>query len=216
MVEEGLPLGPMIDGDLITRTTLASLAAGVGADKPLVLGATDDEFSMALADAKNKLRWVPLSLLLGKKSGLTRARRRAYLAANTDVRRRGHAAVLGRLITDRMFGTAVIRTADARGTAPTWVYKYSFRSTTFDFAVHCIDVPFWFDCLDSVKVEDLTGAQPPQQLADETHGAAVALVREGEPGWPTWSETPGTTWVFGSEAGPAVVADGYASVRPLL
>ncbi len=216
MVEEGLALGPAIDGDLITRKTLASLTAGVGADKPLVLGAADDEFSMVLADAKNKLRWIPLSLLLGKKSGLTRTRRRAYLAANADVRRRGHAAVLGRLITDRMFGTAVIRTADARGTAPTWVYKYAFRSGTFDLAVHCIDVPFWFDCLDSVKVEDLTGAQPPQRLADETHGAAVALVRGGDPGWPTWSEAPGTTRVFGSEAGPDVVADGYASVRPLL
>jgi len=216
MVEEGLGLGPAIDGDLLTRRTLDSLAAGVGADKPLVLGATEDEFSMVVADARNKLRWIPLGLLLGK-SGLDRDRRRAYLAANGDVRRRGHAAVLGRLITDRMFGAAVIRTAEARADAPTWVYRYAYRSGAFDAAVHCIDVPFWFDCLDSVKVEALTGARPPQALADATHGAAVGFIREGAPGWPAWSDRPGTTRVFGGEASrPDVDADGYASVRPLL
>ena len=85
MLDDGLALGPTIDGDLITRPTLASLAAGVGADKPLVLGATDDEFSMAVARAKNTLRWIPLALLLGR-TGLARDRRRAYVAANSDVR----------------------------------------------------------------------------------------------------------------------------------
>ena len=97
----------------------------------------------------------------------------------------------------------------------------AYRSGVFDAAVHCIDVPFWFDCLDSIKVEALTGEEPPQSLADETHGAAVALVRDGDPGWPAWSATPGTTRVFGAEPAatpfvPDVAADGYASVRPLL
>ena len=55
MVEEGLALGPAIDGELITRARRSRrCAAGVGADKPLVLGATDDEFSMALADCEEQ------------------------------------------------------------------------------------------------------------------------------------------------------------------
>ena len=220
LLDDGLQLGPSIDGDLITRPTITSLAAGVGADKPLVLGATDDEFSMVVAGQAKTLRWIPLGLLLGR-SGLKGAQRKAYIAANRDVVARGHAAVLGRYITDRMFKTAVVRTARARGTAPTWVYRYAFRSTqpgmVHDAAVHCIDVPFWFDCLDSVQIEPLTGPNPPQTLADQTHAAAVDLVVGGDPGWPSWSAAPGTTRVFGNPAGaPAVDPDGYAAVAPLL
>ncbi|KHK95662.1 carboxylesterase [Microbacterium mangrovi] len=216
-LDEGLGLGPAIDGDLIPRPTIESLAAGVGADKPLVLGATDDEFSMALAGQAKKLRWIPLSLLLGK-MGLKGSRRRAYLAANRDVVARGHAAVLGRYISDRMFKTAVVRTADARGDAPTWVYRYSYAGSPFRSAVHCIDVPFWFDCLDSpVGIPALAGPNPPQALADATHGAAVVLIRERRAEWPAWSERPGTGRVFGGAASrPDVDSDAYAGVRPLL
>ncbi|MFT4234780.1 MAG: carboxylesterase family protein [Microbacterium sp.] len=218
MLDEGMPLGPAIDGDLLTQPTIDSLASGIGADKPLVLGATQDEFSMALAGAATKLRWVPLALLLGK-AGLKGATRKKYLAANRDVVKRGHAAVLGRYVTDRMFKTAVVKQARARGAAPTWVYRYDFRSTqpgmVHDLSVHCIDVPFWFDCLDSVKIEPLTGPNPPQALADETHTAAVGLITKGDPGWPSWSSAPGVTRVFDA-SGASIDADGYASVAPLV
>jgi len=220
VLDEGLTLGPAIDGDLIIRPTIESLAAGVGADKPLVLGANDDEFSMVVAGAKNKLRWIPLRILLGK-SGLKGAQRRAYIAANRDVVARGHAAVVGRYITDRMFRTAVVKIARARGAAPTWVYRYAFRSTQPGMvngsAVHCIDVPFWFDCLDSIDVEALTGPNPPQSLADQTHRAAADLIVGGDPGWPAWSGSPGSTRVVGGPAGSSAVdPDGYAGVAPLL
>ena len=220
LLDDGLQLGPSVDGELITRPTVASIAAGVGADKPLVLGATDDEFSVGVAGAATTLRWIPLGILLGR-SGLKGAQRKAYVAANRDVVARGHAAVLGRYITDRMFKSAVVRTAGARGTAPTWVYRYAFRSSqpgvVHDAAVHCIDVPFWFDCLDSVQIEPLTGPNPPQALADQTHAAAVGLVVGGDPGWPAWSSSPGTTRVFGGPAGaPDIDPDGYAAVAPLL
>ena len=145
-IEDGLPLGPVIDGELIPHRTVDAIAAGIGADKPLVLGATDDEFSMILDSAKGKLRWVPAGLLLGK-VGLTGADRKAYLAANRDVRRLGTAAVVGRYITDRMFRTLALRIAAARGDAPTWLYRFSWRSPNFGSAVHCVDVPFFFDCL---------------------------------------------------------------------
>ena len=134
-IDNGLTLGPVIDGELIPHPTIEAIAAGIGADKPLVLGATDDEFSMILDSAKGKLRWVPAGLLLGK-VGLRGAERRAYLAANRDVRRLGTAAVVGRYITDRMFRTLAVRIAEARGDAPTWLYRFSWRSPNFGSAVH--------------------------------------------------------------------------------
>jgi para-nitrobenzyl esterase len=214
MLRDGLPWGPMIDGDLLTQPTLDSIRSGVGADKPLVLGATDDEFTMATDDMRGKLRFVPASLALGRLLA-DRGRRKAYLAANRAQRRKGTAAVLGRFMTDSMFRAPLVRVAQARADSPTWVYRFSWVSPTLGWAAHCLDVPFWFDCLDAERVDHIAGGAPPQTLAAELHGAAVALVREGAPGWDAWSGAPGATRVFGG--GPsAVLADGYAEVRALV
>ncbi|WP_375385194.1 carboxylesterase/lipase family protein [uncultured Microbacterium sp.] len=216
LLDEGLPWGPMIDGDLLVRPTLDAIRDGVGADKPLVLGANDDEFTMVTDSAKGKLRLVPASLALGR---MVRDRdvRRRYLAANAAQRRKGTAAVLGRYSTDRLFRASLVRTVEARGNAPTWAYRFSWVSPTKHWAVHCLDVPFWFDCLDAEGVTAIAGEAPPRALADAMHGAAVAFIREGEPGWPAWTARPGATRVFGGEASlPDVSVDGYASVRALV
>ncbi|WP_159603275.1 carboxylesterase/lipase family protein [Agromyces humi] len=212
-IEDGLPLGPVVDGDLIPRATIDAIAAGVGADKPLVLGATDDEFSMILDGAKDKLRWVPASFLLGK-VGLARAERTTYLGANADVRRLGTAAVLGRYLTDRMFRTLLLRIAAARGDAPTWLYRFSWRSPNFGRAVHCVDVPFFFDCLGAERVDAIGGDAPPQALADEVHSGAVAFVAQGDPGWPRVTDAAATARVY--DVPSVVSADAFAGVRPLV
>jgi len=216
LLAEGLPWGPTIDGELLTQPTLASLRAGVGADKPLVLGSADDEFTMVLDHLKRRLRLVPADLGLAS-LGVPRERRRAYLAANRDQRRKGTAAVLGRYATDVVFRSEVVRVAEARGSAPTWVYRFAWASPTRGWALHCIDVPFLFDCLDAPGVQAIAGDAPPRRLADAVHGAAVALVRGGEPGWRAWSDVPGTTRIFGGAASaPDVIADGYRSVAALV
>lgn len=214
IVDEGLPLGPSIDGDLLPRSTRESLRAGVGADKPLVLGATDDEFTMAFTGAAERaLRWVPQSFLLAR-LGLPRSVRPAYLDANADVARRGKARLAGRLLTDRMFRAALLRVVEDRGSAPTWLYRFSWPSGQFGFAEHCLDVPFFFDCLDGPAMEPLAGPKPPQELADELHGAAVAFITSGDPGWPRHDGTGGIARVYDTPTRD--IADAYASVRPLL
>lgn len=214
MIKEGLGLGPTIDGELLLRSTNESFKAGVGADTPLVLGATDDEFSMVFFENAKKLRWVPKSFLL-RKLGLPKDRMKPYLAANADVAAKGTARIGGRFLTDLMFRKALLETVRFRGDAPTWVYRFSWPSSVFGFAEHCIDVPFFFDCLDSpVAMDPLTGPNPPQPLADEVHGAAVAFIASGEPGWPAYTQATRQTRVYDTPSG--VVADGYRSVRPLL
>lgn len=216
MITEGLPWGPMIDGDLLERPTTESLRTGVGADKPLVLGTTDDEFTMTTDGLARRLRFVPVSLALGKLLS-DRAVRKAYLDANAPQRRKGTAAVLGRFVSDAVFRSTVLRVAEARRAAPTWVYRFEWASPTRGWALHCLDVPFWFDCLDVDGVETIAGSAPPRALADAVHGAAAAFVRDHEPGWPEWASAPGVTRIFGGEASrPDIEADGYASVRALL
>ena len=217
LLEDGLSWGPVVDGELLPQPTIEAIRSGMGADKPLVLGAADDEFTMVTDAAKAKLRWIPAGLALGK-LGLPPRPRREYLAANRPQRRLGTAAVLGRYVTDVVFRAPVVRIADARGDATTWVYRFVWVSPSIGWACHCLDVPFWFDRLGSPEgIPHLAGDHPPQPLADAVHGAAVAFARETRPGWTPWSAQPGTTRLFG--VGPSardVLPDGYASVRALL
>ncbi|MFE6968528.1 carboxylesterase/lipase family protein [Isoptericola sp. NPDC057653] len=212
VISQGLPLGPAVDGDLLPRPTRESLRAGVGADKPLVLGTTDDEFTMALAGAARTLRWVPRSLLLSRLGVPARARR-AYLDANADVVALGKVRLAGRVVTDRMFRTGALRVAADRGGAATWLYRFAWPSGAFGFAEHCLDVPFFFDCLDGPATEPLAGPHPPQELADAVHAAAVAFVVDGDPGWPRHDDA-GTARVW--DVPVRDEPDAYASVRPLL
>ncbi|WP_235480371.1 carboxylesterase/lipase family protein [Leifsonia sp. Leaf264] len=210
-IEEGLPWAPVIDGQLVPHGVLDALALGVGSDKPLVLGATDDEFTMILKEAEGKLRFIPPSLLLGK-MGLKGAARREYLAANRSVK--GTANKLGRYITDRMFRTAILRVIAARGAAPTWTYRFSWKSPTFGSSVHCVDVPFFFDCLAADRVGAIAGENPPQSLADAVHGGAVAFIRDGDPGWPRFVAGTEVARVF--DAGTRDDEHAFDSVKALL
>ncbi|MBW1639360.1 carboxylesterase family protein [Microbacterium resistens] len=212
---DGLPWGPVIDGELVTISTVDALRAGVGADKPLLLGATDDEFTMVLDDVRGRLRLIPAAWLVAR---FLRDRpvRRAWLAANRPQRRKGTAAVLGRFVTDSVFRSLVVRAAEARGAAPTWAYRFAWVSPTKGWSCHCLDVPFWFDCLDDPHVARLAGDDPPQQLATDMHGAAVAFVRTGDPGWAPWRRAPGTARVFGAPPGePLVSTTAYDDALPL-
>ncbi|MGW8483078.1 carboxylesterase/lipase family protein [Microbacterium sp. NPDC055903] len=200
LIEQGLPWGPVINGELIPRPTVESLRAGVGADKPLVLGSVDDEFTMVADHAPRALRAVPSAVLLRPflRDG---AVRRAYLAANRPQRRKGGPAMVGRFVTDHVFRSLVPRVAEARAgaDASTWAYAFSWVSPAKGWACHCLDVPFWFDGLDRERVDALAGPRPPQSVADEMHAAAVAFVAATDPGWPAWRSEPGTTRVFGGE-----------------
>ena len=215
-LQGALRLAPVIDGDLIPRPTLDSIAQGVGSDKPLVLGSTDDEFTFVTDSYARRLRPLPAAIGLAV-AGMSIRRLGTYLADNRSQRRLGTAAMLGRFASDMIFRSVVARVALARAEAPTWVYRFTWPSPTRRWALHCLDVPFWFDCLDEPHVPKLAGDAPPEALADAVHGAAVALVRQGNPGWPAWSKDPGTTRVFGTDPSePEVVPDGYRSVRALL
>ncbi|BAJ75030.1 carboxylesterase type B [Microbacterium testaceum StLB037] len=230
LLDDGLPLGPVIDGDVLPRHPLEVL--GEEPSVPLVIGSTDDEFTMLTARYRAVLRFVPVSLALAV-LGLGRSRRRAYLERTW---RRGTAAVLGGYATDRVIRTMVLRVARARmdagsagatpswegdgmnGSTPaTWVYRFAWPSPVFGDACHCLDVPFWFDHLDADGVTAIAGDAPPHDLAAQLHGAAVAFVRDGDPGWPTWDATGRRARVFDAPASvPSVESDAYAEVAPLV
>ncbi len=212
-MQEGLSMGPTVDGELILRPALDSLKAGVGADKHLVLGATDDEMTMALFDQASKLKLVPKGLLLSK-MGVPKDVQKAYIAANQDALDKGKHFLAGRVISDRMIKIPTVLVMRAREDAPTWAYRFSWTSSTFNAAVHCVDVPFFFDCLDGPSMEALTGPNPPQALADDVHRAVVDFIRTGDPGWPQYTSSNPVVHVW--DIPDRDVTGAYDSLLPLL
>ena len=96
--------------------------------------------------------------------------------------------ILMAALGDWYFRVPAIRVAEARliHDADTFVYEFGWRSPQFGGrlgACHALELGFVFDNLDDAFGEPLAGAAPPQSLADEMHGAWVAFVQSGHPGW---------------------------------
>jgi para-nitrobenzyl esterase len=203
-VSAGVRMAPVVDGDVLPWTVAEGLTRGEGADVALVVGATRDEFSMiALGAASSFEDADPVDLLV--RAGLDPEIAAGYAAALAG---RSPAAVLGQSVTDRVFRRRVVEWAELRAgaAAPTFAYDFAWRSGADGLSGHCLDVPFAWDVLGEEHVARLAGDAPPQELADAVHGAYVAFVRDGDPGWPAWNgDGPVMTWdtksaVTGAEA----------------
>ena len=202
---------PVVDGDLVPAPIGAAIADGIGADKALVLGATDNEFNMAVTDLRDVLADAdPAGLLVSV--GVPAEAASAYVAGHPGL---DTAGTLGQFVTDAMFRAPAREIAESRAAAgaPAWVYRFAWTSPTFGAAVHCLDVPFFFDCLDSERVPYIAGEQPPASLADDVHGAAVRFVTTGDPGWPAYVLPEREVQVF--DVPTTAVGDGLADVGVL-
>jgi para-nitrobenzyl esterase len=100
--------------------------------------------------------------------------------------------ILGMLITDLMVRVPVNRFADMRHRqgGATYVYEFAWSSPVEDLgAAHGLDVPFVFDNLSSADAAPITGADPPQPLADRMHKCWVDFATNGDPGWTAWDRS---------------------------
>jgi para-nitrobenzyl esterase len=206
----GLPLGPIVDGELHPWTVAEGLRAGAGRDLPLLVGATRSEFA-GIAHANRALfEDQDVDKLL---DGLGLA---------DDVARRfadalpgAHPAELaGQYVTDALFRRRVVEWLELRrGAAPTFAYDFAWPSAVSGVAEHCLDVPFVFDLLEDPDVTRVAGPGAPQALADRVHEGFVRFVRDGDPGWPAYDDAARAVLVLDAE--PHVVAGGYESARAL-
>lgn len=202
---------PVVDGDLVPAPIAEAIAGGAGAGKALVLGATDNEFNMVAGELRGALADADPAALLGS-LGLPDGAAGAYVAAHPGL---DAAGTLGQFITDSMFRAPARELAESRAAegTPAWVYRFAWASPTFGAAVHCLDVPFFFDCLGSERVSYIAGEEPPASLAAEVHSAAVRFIATGDPGWPAYAVPDREVQVF--DLATTAVADGLADVGVL-
>ncbi|MFE4198660.1 carboxylesterase/lipase family protein [Paenarthrobacter sp. NPDC056912] len=211
VLNDGLAFAPVVDGMLIPRGTADAMRAGQGSGKALMLGTTDHEFNMMLAGAGAHLPAEPDPALLTR-LGVSTETAGMYAADRPGL---DSAQLLGQFVTDSMFRAPALRVAEARAgsTAPTWMYRFAWRSPVTGEAGHCLDVPFFFDLIDAERVTAIAGSEPPASLAADVHGAAVSFIRTGQPGWMPWDA--GTHQIRVYDLPTTDIDDGYADVRPL-
>jgi para-nitrobenzyl esterase len=183
---------PVIDGDILPVHPLAALAAGHGADVPLLAGTNTEEF---------RLFFVPT----GMAAMVTEQTMPAFLgalgispdtAAVYHANRPGASAgdVLCALVTDRFFRNPTFAAAAARlaagGPAATYLYEFAWQSPVQGLgAAHAVEIPFVFDNLAFPDAQLAVGTEPPAVLANDMHAAWVRFAASGHPGWAAFDES---------------------------
>ena len=189
---------PVIDGDILPVHPLAALAAGAGADVPLLAGTNTEEFRLffvpvGLAAMVTDESLPGFTAALGIEPGVVevyRANRPAATAGD----------VLCAVITDRFFRLPTFAAADARvsagGPAPTYLYEFGWRSPVLDLgAAHAVEIPYVFDNLEAADAAGILGSAPPAGLAADMHATWIRFATTGDPGWqPFDASYPVMTW----------------------
>lgn len=214
MVRDGLVLAPYVDGELIPYATVAGASAGIGADKPLLLGSADHEFNTNLAQAGPALAGFTLEELLGR-LGMDPVTGSQYIANHPGLTT---VQAVGQAVSDLLFRAPTLAVAQARAkTDPrstTWLYRFGWPSPTLGAAVHCLDVPLFFDNVTAPTADQLLGPNPPESLIRDYHGAMVRFIHGHSPLWEQWTESTRQSYLF---AVPSVlVSNAYSDVSILV
>ena len=172
---------PSVDGDLLTDRPVDAIASGSSSRVPVLLGTNGDEtrlWGMQTVD-EDRLARVVSRYRPDADDAIA-----AYRADDAD-RSAGDLAVA--ISTDFSFRVPSVRLAEARAAAaaaPTWMYHFDWKSTSFGGALgscHALEIPFVFDNLDQPGIAEFAGGDAPQALADTMHAVWIAFARTGSP-----------------------------------
>ncbi|WP_405660632.1 carboxylesterase family protein [Streptomyces sp. NBC_01166] len=225
----GLAFLPVIDGDVLPRLPAAAIADGAGAQVPLLMGTTTEEFRLFIVTS------ALVSVLL---PGPFKTRLKAYGApdsaydayAKNDTAaypRNKPSGIAAAVLTDRMFRIPTYRVAEARGEnqgAPTYLYEFGWRSPVVPNnvqvklgACHSLDLPFAWDTLGLEANQKFTGPRPPQPLADALHSTWADFAKTGQASWKEYDaqERPVMTFRHNNTTSDQVVNDPRATEREL-
>lgn len=176
-----LAFGPVVDGDIVVDDPYRRAGEIAGAT-PIMVGSTAEEFNAMQATVPGGVDEARLDRRLGR-MGLNPVGIAAYRSAMPDAE---PWRILGQAVTDSFFKAPAVRLADtwAAGGGSAYVYSFEWQSEVAGYgSVHCLDIPFAFDNLDASGVVEVTGSDPPLELATAVHSAWVRFITDGDAGW---------------------------------
>lgn len=194
--------GPVLDGTFLPYQLTDAAGIALSKDIPLLVGTTKNEFA-PFTPGLNDQTMEQVKANLQKRYGVQTD---AYLAAvkkayPETVKPSDFAAF------DINFRLGAIRQANTKasnGTAPVYVYLFSWQSPVLDGtykAMHCMELPFVFDNISRCR-EMTGGGKDAYVLADQMSGAWINFARNGDPNhkglikWPKYTAQNGTTMIF--------------------
>lgn len=169
--------GPVFGTALLPYPLIEALERGGGADVPVLIGTTQQEFNPTTVPLESVLGSVtptPVLQIAGVPPTLARAYPRAYPQGSA-------AWLLGQLMSDLIFRIPALDVAGAHQ-GPSWLWDFRWRPDGM-YSRHCIDLPFAFGILDGPRAELVVGDDPPASLAAEFSSDLQKFISGMEPPW---------------------------------
>ncbi|MTD53889.1 carboxylesterase/lipase family protein [Amycolatopsis pithecellobii] len=205
-----LPFAPAIDGDVLPAAPLETFAKGHNRDIPVLVGSTRDEARLFLIAAGTIDLVDEATLTAGAGAYGLSPEAVAQYRKNRPVASPGD--ILAAVATDWHFRIPALRVAEARGDgAPTWVYRFDYPEPADNYglgACHGAEIPYVFDTTGLPEIRPRIGESPSAAVVGATHGAWVAFISGGDPGWSRYDLTRRVTGLITDEVTEAADPDG--------
>jgi len=191
------PLRPVVDGDLLHRLPVETIAGGSTRGKRLLIGANNDESALFIGTHPSKDPGPSdLGNVTSDKFGEVLSHYKDVYPDMTDEQRRIRA------LSAEEYGIPSARLVDAHAKhGDAWLYRLDFFETSGDmkgFAFHSLDVGLSWNH-PNAHVENAADAAA---LAAKMHGAWCAFIKgetpgaPGLPAWPKYNSVDRATMVF--------------------
>ncbi len=183
----GLPIKPVVDGEVIPELPIRSIASGSADNVAVIIGTTLNEWklfavldrNLASLDEAGLLRRCQRLILSGDVSGLIEAYRQARSQRDLPVT---PAELYIAIQSDRVFRMPAIRLAEAhyRRRQPTYMYLFNWVSPLMNGILgscHALDLEFVFGTLD----DNFSGSgEEAQALSRKIQDAWATFARYGD------------------------------------
>jgi para-nitrobenzyl esterase len=212
--ELGMAYQPVVDGAVIPRELIEMVAQGSAAGVAVMVGSNLEEWKLFSAMDPSAQRLDKAGLVARMSKRMTADFASSIIASYERARTSAGASItppelFSAIETDRVFRMPGVRLAEIHGRSERRAYNYLFtwRSPAMRGALgscHALELGFVFGTNHLAGMRRFAGEGPAaEKLAIEMQDAWFAFARDGNPGWPGYTEARRATMLFGETSSVA-------------